>query len=92
MSGRIDTSGVRLDADVTALCERLARHVHALWIERRTRDGWTYGPARNDARREHPGLVPYDDLAETEKNVDREVAKGVIEAIVALGYRITPPR
>jgi hypothetical protein len=83
---------VTLDADLLDLCERLARHVHALWIERRTKDGWTYGPERNDARRQHPGLVPYDQLSDAEKNVDRDVARGLVEALVALGYRITPPR
>lgn len=88
--GRIDTSGVHLDPHLSALAERLAAHVHGLWMDRRARGGWTYGPRRDDARREHPGLVPYDELSEGEKDVDRQVARGVIEALVALGYRITP--
>ena len=88
--GRIDTSGIQLDSGLSALAERLAAHVHGLWMERRTRDGWTWGPRRDDERRQHPGLVPYDDLSEGEKDVDRQVARGVIEAMVALGYRITP--
>lgn len=86
---RIDTSGVTLDPGLTALTERLAEHVHDLWIDRRTHDGWTYGPRRDDERREHPGLVPYDQLSESEKDVDRQVARGVLEGLVALGYRIT---
>jgi len=87
---RIDTAGVTLDPSLLALSERLAAHVHDLWIDRRTRDGWTYGPRRDDGRRQHPGLVPYAELSESEKDVDRQVARGVIEALVALGYRITP--
>ncbi len=86
---QIDTSGVRLDAELLALSERLAAHVHDLWIARRTQDGWRQGPRRDDERREHPGLVPYEQLSEPEKDVDRQVARGVIEALVALGYRIT---
>jgi hypothetical protein len=89
---RIETSGVQLDAALVALSERLAAHVHDLWIARRTKDGWTHGPRRDDARREHPGLVAYENLSESEKDVDRQVARGVLEALVALGYRITPPR
>ena len=89
--GPIDTSNVRLDANLAALVERLATHVHDLWIDRRTRDGWTYGPARNDERREHPGLVPYEQLTESERDVDRQVARGVLEGLVALGCRVIPP-
>jgi hypothetical protein len=87
---RIDTSGVRLDAELVALSERLAAHVHELWIARRTKDGWRHGPRRDDERREHPGLVPFEALSESEKDVDRQVARGVLEALLALGYRITP--
>ena len=34
-------------------------------------EGWKYGPERNDDRKEHPGLVPYEQLSETEKEIDR---------------------
>jgi hypothetical protein len=87
----IDTSGVALEADVEALIERLAAHVHVRWMAERTRSGWTYGPTRNDDRREHPGIVPYEQLTESEKDVDRQVARSVVEALLALGCRIIPP-
>ena len=87
----IDTTDVALGADVEALIERLAAHVHRRWMAERAGDGWTYGPARNDDRREHPGIVPYEHLTESEKDVDRRVARGVLEALIALGCRILPP-
>jgi hypothetical protein len=82
---------VTLDVPLEALVERLAVHVHGLWIARRTADGWTYGPHRDDARRQHPGLVPYEQLTESERDVDRQVARGVLEGLLALGCRVIPP-
>lgn len=84
----IDTSGVRLDEDLLALGEVLARNTHEVWARQRTADGWRYGPARDDRRREHPSLVPYDELSESEKKYDLNTALETLKATVALGYRI----
>jgi ryanodine receptor 2 len=87
----IDTAGVALEPELLALTERLARHAHDVWARLRLEQGWRWGPTRDDARREHPALVPYEDLPETEKQADRETVLGTLQAIVALGYRIEPP-
>jgi hypothetical protein len=87
----IDTSGVVLDDGLLRLTEALARHTHDVWARERLRLGWTWGPRRDDARREHPGLVPYDELPETEKQFDRHTALETLKAVNALGYRIQPP-
>ena len=42
-------------------------------------EGWKYGPERNDALRTHPGLVPYEELSETEKDYDRRTAMGTLK-------------
>lgn len=84
----IDTSRVRLPATITDLIERLAEHNHDIWAAERMRNGWTYGPQRDDAKKQHPDLVPYADLPESEKEYDRKTAVGLLKAIVALGYRI----
>ena len=84
----IDTSGVRLDEDLSALGEVLARNTHEVWARQRIADGWRYGPARDDRRREHPSLVPYDQLPESEKKYDLSTTLETLKATVALGYRI----
>ncbi len=86
-----DTGGITLPPELLALTELLARQTHDTWMRRRLADGWRYGPRRDDARKEHPGLVPYDDLPESEKEYDRATAQGVLRALVALGYRIEGP-
>jgi len=91
----IDTSRVRLAEDLDQLTERLAENAHEIWARRRLAEGWTLGPERDDARMEHPCLVPYDQLPDSEKQYDRDVAMESLKAIVALGYRIEkvgPPR
>lgn len=84
----IDTSKVQLPPELKELTETLARHTHDLWAEQRLRDGWKHGPQRDDSRKEHPGLVPYEQLSESEKEYDRKIAVENIKALLALGYRL----
>ena len=83
-----DTSDVVLPEGLDALVESLAENVHEVWAKSRMDQGWTYGPERNDALKQHPGLVPYADLPEAEKDYDRNTALGTLKLIVGLGYRI----
>ncbi len=83
-----DTSGVRLPREIAALTELLARNTHENWAKQRIADGWRRGPVRDDAKKEHPSLVPYEDLPESEKAYDRTTAMETIKTILALGYRI----
>jgi len=83
-----DTSSVRLPPDVVELTELLARNTHENWARQRLADGWRHGPRRDDAKKEHPSLVPYESLSESEKEYDRRTAMETLKTIVALGYRI----
>ncbi len=84
----IDVSHVRLSEEILQLKEVLAKNAHDVWALQRIREGWRYGPQRDDARKEHPSLVPYEDLSESERNYDRMAAMESLKAIAALGYRI----
>jgi hypothetical protein len=84
----IDTSGVALPPGLEELTEQLARNAHDLWARLRIEQGWRWGPERSDARKEHPSLVPYALLPESEKQADRDTAIGTLKVILARGYRI----
>jgi RyR domain len=84
----IPTAGVPLSPEVLDLTEELARNAHDIWAQQRLADGWKYGPRRNDATKEHPCLVPYEQLPESEKAYDRNAALETLRAIIALGYRV----
>jgi hypothetical protein len=87
----LDTSKITLPAQLVALTEKLAEHIHDVWAATRFAQGWTHGPARDDANKKHPCLIPYADLPESEKTYDRNTALGTLKAILSLGYSIQPP-
>lgn len=84
----IDTSGIALTDDIVELTELLAKNSHDTWALQRLKDGWRYGPKRDDTKKEHPCLIPYEELPESEKEYDRKSAMETLKAIVALGYGI----
>lgn len=83
-----DTSDVVLPKFLVELTELLARNTHENWARQRMDDGWRYGPRRDDAKKEHPSLVPYERLSEKEKEYDRRTAMETLKTIYALGFRI----
>ncbi len=85
----IDTDKVILTTEHLTLTELLAKNTHELWAQQRLADGWKYGEKRDDVKKEHPCLVPYEDLPESEKEYDRRTALGAIKTFLALGYRIS---
>jgi ryanodine receptor 2 len=84
----IDVSRTVLPEKVEHLIERLAENAHEVWARQRLDQGWRYGPRRDDANKEHPCLVTYDELPESEKDVDRQAVITTLKAIVALGCQI----
>ena len=84
----IDTSGIDLPDGLQALAEQLAENAHENWAQLRRSEGWTWGEHRDDEAKTHPGLVPYAQLSESEKDYDRRTAMETLRAIIALGYRI----
>jgi hypothetical protein len=86
----IDVSRVELPGKLEDLVERLARNTHEVWARHRIQQGWRYGPARSDERKEHPCLVSYDDLPDSETDIDRHTVTAMLKAILALGFQIKP--
>ena len=84
----IDTSDVELSQDLLDLTEQLAENTHDTWAALRVSQGWSYGEARNDERKETPCLVPYAELPDSEKEYDRNTAIDTLKLIVKLGYKI----
>jgi RyR domain len=85
----ISTEGINIHEDLTDLLEALAKNAHDMWAKQRLADGWTWGESRCDERKEHPGLIDYDELTEEEKEYDRLLVKTTLCAIIALGYRLS---
>lgn len=84
----IDTSNTKLSADLLELTELLSENVHDIWAQLRMAEGWTLGPVRDGSKKEHPCLVPYSQLSQSEKEYDRKTAMETLKTIISLGYRI----
>ena len=84
----IDTSDVKLSKELIELSEAIAENAHDIWAEKRIREGWTYGPERNDRLKQTPDMIPYSELPESEKEYDRGMAIRTIKLLRKLGYDI----
>ena len=85
----MDTSDILLSEELNELIEQMAKNVHEVWAQSRMEQGWTYGKERNDALKQHPCLVPYEELPEVEKAYDRAPALGTLKLISKLGFKIS---
>ena len=84
----ISLDDVALDDDLTELQEAIAENAHEIWAKARSDQGWTYGPERNDQKKETPDMVPYCNLPESEKLYDREMAMQTLKLVKKLGFEI----
>jgi hypothetical protein len=66
-----DPSNWSQQVDLTENLELLAKLEHNRWYAERRLNGWQYGPKRDDNRKIHPCLIPYEQLSEQEKQKDR---------------------
>ena len=82
----IDLSDVELNEDLNELREAIAENAHEVWALERQAQGWTYGPQRDDAKKQNPCMVKYSQLPESEKKFDREMAINTLKLVKKLGY------
>lgn len=84
----VNLDDVQLPSNLEELREAIAENVHEVWSAGRIKEGWTYGPERDDKLKKHPDLVPYSELTDEEKQYDRDTAMNTIKLIIKLGFDI----
>lgn len=67
--------------------EALAKREHKRWMQERIGRGWQLGP-RDEAKKQHPDLVPWADLSETSREIDREAVRAIPGVLAELGLAI----
>ena len=85
----MDTTDIQLPEELSVLVEQIAKNVHEVWAQSRMEQGWTYGEERSDALKQHPCLVPYEQLPEIEKAYDRNTALDTLKFICKMGFKIS---
>ena len=84
----IDLSGIELNDKLQQDVEVISRHIHEIWAYNRTKAGWVYGNSDAPDRKTHSCLVEYDELPESEKDIDRATVTQTIKMLLWLGYDI----
>lgn len=57
------------------------RESHEGWLAHKRADGWVYGPVKNPDLKQHPCLVPYDELP-AEQRVKDHLFGAVVRALL----------
>lgn len=78
----------RVTAFSSSELEYLAYLEHQRWMDERMEAGWILGAVRDDERRAHPDLVPYDELSETSRELDRSAVNEIISILETAGLGV----
>ncbi len=84
----INLDDVEVEEELLELREAIAENAHEVWAETRRSEGWSYGPARDDIRKQHPDMLPYNLLPDSEKEYDRLMAMNTIKLVKKLGWEL----
>ncbi|XP_014825203.1 PREDICTED: ryanodine receptor 3-like isoform X2 [Poecilia mexicana] len=85
----VETSQVVMPPHLEKVRDKLAENIHELWGMNKIELGWTYGKRiRDDNKRQHPCLVDFSKLPETEKNYNLQMSTETLKTLLALGCRI----
>lgn len=82
----INLNDVEVEDELIELREAIAENAHEVWAENRRNEGWTYGAVRDDEKKQHPDMIPYNLLPESEKEYDRIMAMNTIKLVKKLGW------
>ncbi|XP_071832667.1 ryanodine receptor 2-like isoform X4 [Apostichopus japonicus] len=84
-------STVSVTPKMTRLVEQLAENAHNVWARDRMEQGWTYGLAEDGTYRRNPQLIPYSQLDDGAKKLNRDTASETVRTILGFGYTLEPP-
>lgn len=68
--------------------EQLAKMEHDRWMAQKISQGYVWGEAKDDEKKTHPCIVPYDALPENEKDKDRRNIRNMIPFLREVGLVI----
>uniref|UniRef100_A0AAZ3NWR2 Ryanodine receptor Ryr domain-containing protein n=1 Tax=Oncorhynchus tshawytscha TaxID=74940 RepID=A0AAZ3NWR2_ONCTS len=75
----VDTSQVVQPPHLDNVRDRLAENIHELWGMNKIELGWSYGKFRDDNKRQHPCLVDFTKLPETERNYNLQMSSETLK-------------
>lgn len=70
--------------------ETMAKVEHIRWCWDKILNGWFYGELKDTRKKIHPGIIPYEDLEESEKEKDRELVRLIPALLKDIDYEAFP--
>lgn len=71
---------------LSALNGSTPEQAHIVWLNEKVAAGWKYGPIKDPDKKEHPCIVPYDQLPPKEKLKDNLFLDSVKAMAAALNW------
>ncbi len=68
--------------------ETMARVEHIRWCWDKILHGWIYGKVKDERKKTHPAIIPYEDLSESEKEKDRELVRLIPALLQDVDYDV----
>jgi hypothetical protein len=56
---------------------------HECWMAQKVQEGWVFGPEKNPEKKEHPCMVPYNELPQEQRSKDY-IFRSIIHAMASL--------
>jgi hypothetical protein len=66
--------------------ERLAKMEHDRWFQERVSDGWTFGEQRDAQKKRSPYLVPWEQLSDDVRDLDRNTVRKIPTFAAQAGF------
>jgi serine phosphatase RsbU (regulator of sigma subunit) len=70
--------------------ETMSMVEHIRWSWDKRLNGWTYSNVKDESNKTHPGLIPYNDLPDSEKEKDRELVRLIPSLLKDIDYEAYP--
>ena len=73
-------ASARMGADLHTMGDFGPEESHISWMNQKLEEGWKYGPVKNPEAKEHPCIVPFDQLP-LEQQAKDHIFRGVVHAV-----------
>ena len=68
--------------------DQLGRQEHGRWMAAMLAEGWSYGVPRENARRIHDQLKPWEELDEANRDKDRDAVREIPRIVALAGFAV----
>jgi hypothetical protein len=83
-------SAAVVDNIIESNIEILAEAEHDGWMDHKKKNGWVYSEDRNDDKKRHNAMIPYNELYEYDREKDRNAVRKYPELLARAGYECSP--